>query len=139
MRVLHERPGGGTNRLRRLARYRRWIGAALAVYWTAIFIGTHIPLKAPLHSQSNLDKVVHFAAYFGLAMLLGLWIASRRALRGRDYAAILALITVYAILDELLQIPVNRSADVRDFIADVLGAAAGLGVLRLMLPRSDSA
>ena len=122
-----------------LSRYRRWIGAALAVYWAVIFAGTHLPLEVPIQAPKNTDKLVHFAAYFGLAFLLGLWFASRRPISRRDYAIVLAVAAVYAILDELLQIPVNRSADVRDFVADILGAAAGLGMLRLILAKSHSA
>ena len=65
------------------------------------------------------DKLIHFVAYLGLACLLGL-------LRGpQKWLSSFAVLAVCAVIDELLQIPVGRSCDVADGLADWLGAAAG--------------
>ena len=68
------------------------------------------------------DKLIHFMAYLGLACLLGLF-------RGPEkWVSSLAIVAVFAVIDELLQIPVGRSCDIADGLADWLGAAVGTGL-----------
>lgn len=107
-------------------RLRRWIAAALGVYWLALFISTHIPIPRGVVPPEVSDKSLHLVAYFGLAFLLCLWRSARAEFTGRALGACLLFIAAYAVLEELLQIPVNRHADVRDFAADMLGAVAGV-------------
>ena len=52
---------------------RPWVGAALAVYWIGLFIGTHVPLPQGALPGSS-DKLAHLAAYAGLAVLLAVWL-----------------------------------------------------------------
>lgn len=75
------------------------------------------------------DKLLHFVAFFGLAVVVG------RAVGGglppvlnrtRAWWAMLICLG-YAVTDELHQIFVPfRTADVADLLADAAGAAAGL-------------
>jgi VanZ family protein len=117
-------------RLMRIARYTRWIAAVTVLYWLALFIGTHIPLRLPPGSvPEGGDKLLHFVAYLGLAYLLGLWLSVKQPMSARHYLMILLVIAVYGALDELLQGPVNRNPDVYDWIADVFGGIAGLMLL----------
>ncbi len=117
---------------------RRWIGPILLVYWLALFVSTHIPVPADLLRAPGSDKIAHFLAYAGLALLFGLWV--RRTPWGSQLhplAAFLAL-AAWAALDELLQIPVNRTADPLDWVADAAGILVGLavaGLIRSMLSR----
>ena len=98
----------------------------VALYWSVMFIGTHIPNPETIIGPEVSDKLLHFSAYFVLmAMLVGRvrllssqWPAFGNLLRW------LLLVTVYATLDELLQaVPgINRHADLHDALADVAGA-----------------
>ena len=97
---------------------KRLLGWALIIYWTALFIGTHVPVPSGALPGGS-DKVIHFLAYTGLACLLGLW-------RGpKKWASSFVILSIFAIIDELLQIPVGRSCDLADAIADWLGTATG--------------
>lgn len=99
----------------------------LIVYWTALFVGTHIPLpQGALPGES--DKLAHFVAYAGLAFLLALRVSTARRITARHALLIVLLVSGYAAVDELLQTPVGRQADMRDWGADVVGVLIGLGV-----------
>lgn len=111
-------------------RYRRWILLVLAIYWIALFIGTHVPLGEVEGLPEHSDKGMHFGAYAGLAFLLGLWIGAGRPMRWRHYLAAFGIVAAYGILDELLQIPLeSRSGDPYDLLADCIGATIGLAAL----------
>ena len=47
----------------------------------------------------------------------------------KHYFSIFAITAVYAVIDELLQIPVGRNADVYDALADGAGSLIGLATL----------
>ena len=116
------------------APFRAWCIAGAGLFWLAMFIGTHLP-KVPdaLHDVS--DKTMHFVAYGGLAFLLALTSAAYQRISLRRYFGLLAIASIYGVLDELLQIPVGRHADVRDWVADTTGAICGL-LLFAMLRRA---
>ena len=103
----------------------------LLAYWGLIFTGTHVPIRHVPGMEHNGDKILHFVAYAGLAWLLGVWFWARGRSGWRTALAVFAVAAVYGGLDELLQIPVGRNADVADWLADCGGAAAGLVVLAL--------
>ena len=113
------------------SRRRRWIVLLLACYWAALFVGTHIPVRAEKLPRVS-DKLMHFAAYAGLAFQLGLVFAATGDITLRQYLLAAAVVAAYGVLDELSQIPVGRTADWRDLLADLLGVAAGLCLLRLL-------
>lgn len=122
----------------------RWVGVVLVIYWVQLFVLMHIPLPRGLDVRPGMDKLVHFGAYTGLAFLLGLWIlAYTRDKPGRRWKyQVLAIVglLLWAIVDELLQIPVNRSADVYDCLADWLGVVAGffgLGILQCLVAEEE--
>ncbi len=100
---------------------------ALACYWLALFIATHVPSDIPVPAGSGIDKLVHAAAFAGLAAILAVaWqaITGQRKLHHLLWAW-LALI-LYAALDERTQILVGRHGTVTDWLADAAGAAIGL-------------
>jgi len=97
----------------------------LAVYWMAIFIGTHLPNDLPSLGEVD-DKLLHFGAYAGLAFLLA---AACTTLRLRHGTLLLpmAVAAIYGCIDELSQRAVpGREADVADWAADVFGAGVGV-------------
>jgi VanZ family protein len=108
----------------------RWLAlwGPVVLYMAAIFVVSAQP-SAPLPSQLS-DKQGHSIAYMGLAVTVG------RALAGglgaglslRAAAAAFAVASGYGATDEWHQsfVP-GRSADVKDWIADTMGALAGAG------------
>ncbi len=105
---------------------------ALFSYWVLLFIGTHIPSNKLLASMHQSDKVLHLCAFAGLAFLMAWAIPTnmRKLYRNTLLAAFVTV--VYAGLDELLQIPVGRTADWKDFYADCFGIGIGLLVYTLV-------
>ncbi|MFY8200362.1 MAG: VanZ family protein [Pirellula staleyi] len=98
---------------------------ALGCYWVLMFISTHVPASA-LPRVAVSDKIIHAVAFAGLAFLLAWAIPTNlgRPLRNVFLAGLIG--TLYASLDELLQIPVGRTADWQDFWADCVGILFGL-------------
>jgi VanZ family protein len=120
-------PAGGPSLALRLL-----LVGGVVVYWALLFVGTHLPgdpSLRPTQSLPHIDKVVHAAAFAGLAILLlagltGWW----RPGVGLGVTVILLLAT-YAGLDELTQGLVrHREPDLRDWVADVLGVLVGTAV-----------
>jgi VanZ family protein len=98
----------------------------LSIYWLAMFIGSHMPM-APIRTESHYDKLIHFAAFAGLAFFMAFY----RGLLGRmtrnAYTTIFVIAAIYGIFDELTQMLIaGRTADPFDWLADITGAAAGL-------------
>jgi VanZ family protein len=110
----------------------RAAAALLAVYWLVLIAATHIPkVPEPLGFRTS-DKIQHLVAYATLAILAG-WVWSLvRPFGWRQALALLAMVAVHGVLDEVTQPLVGRNADVLDWYADVLGATLGVGVLLTM-------
>jgi VanZ family protein len=102
-----------------VGRHRR---AILLAYLLAVLVVMLAPLdgQLPLHTIDWVDKAVHFALFVGVA-LLGYWNYPRPLV-------VLLFAGVFAAGIELLQATVPyRTMDMRDAVAGVLGAAAGVG------------
>jgi VanZ family protein len=92
---------------------------------------THMP-RTP--AVPHVDKVLHFGAYFVLGALLGAgwhW-AGRRPARG--WLLLFAL--VLGVSDEVRQSRMDeRTGEVADWVADAVGATAGLFLTARLLGR----
>lgn len=114
-----------------LARFSRRFPIAAAIllcYWGTIFVGTHVP-GSVLGEPKIWDKALHFIAYAGLAFLLACVYGYRALPTRRTYFGLLTLLGLYGVLDETSQLFVpGRSADPADWLADMLGAMAGLAI-----------
>lgn len=121
----HSEPGSTSDPKAR-RRPGPWAVAALVVYWVALGIATHIPLRMARRVQHG-DKVVHALAYAGLASLLFVSVAVFRRVTWRTQVVLLAVLAAYATADELLQdfVP-RRTSDFKDWCADLLGASVSL-------------
>ncbi len=79
---------------------------------------------------SGLDKLCHFFAYAGLALLASIawsqWRPAGRPLRWGNLAIVLLGLTAYGSFDEITQPLVHRTCELADWLADVAGAAFGL-------------
>jgi VanZ family protein len=108
-----------------------WVPACALM--TAIFFASAIPgADLDIHIW---DKALHFSVYgaLGVCYLLpltdGRW--SRLAMRTAWPAVVFAML--YGITDEIHQIfTPGRHPDVRDALADTLGAAAAVGIILLL-------
>lgn len=102
----------------------RWLAirrTTLVVIWIILATLTHIPVPASVPQIRYSDKLVHLIAYFPLGLLLPSCHVRGLSLRWKCVLWIAA----YGVLDELLQIPVGRTASLADWLADVLGATLG--------------
>jgi VanZ family protein len=99
-----------------------------AIYWLAIFALTHSPVVPwPHFAPWAIDKIAHVGVFAGLAFLL---CAAGMALGHsprRVIATVILIVAAYGVFDEFTQqfVP-NRFSDVRDWMADMLGAGIGI-------------
>ena len=100
----------------------------LCAYWAVLFYGTHTHLP-PGVLPGNSDKFIHCAAYAVLAALLLLLRATRGIFPWTSVIGRWIVVAAYGAFDELTQMFVNRTTDLYDWYADVIGAAIGLGVV----------
>jgi len=121
---------------RRVASWR-----AVIAWLVMIFALSSIPneFAASAPSRIPFDKVAHFGEYSVLAVLL-VGAASRTSRSNGRLAlvsiAAVVLASAYGASDEFHQRYVHgRDPDVKDWIADTIGAAAGAGVAVAVLRR----
>jgi VanZ family protein len=109
--------------------------AGALLFWPALAVviwGELTPHPPRLAGPWLWDKLDHFTAYFGLTLLSSLAWGLRRSL----LLVFLAMVALGGAL-ELIQMLVGRDGEWGDFLANDLGAAAGLGLaaLYLAMPR----
>ena len=111
----------------------------LIIYWLIILIGTTIPADAFVDVFELSDKVEHFIAYFGLAVLLGLNLHFQEKWEKISLYYIVATLVIcltYGVFDELHQLFVpNRMAEFGDWVADSLGTITGLFAVSVFLQK----
>lgn len=96
-------------------------------YWIALFAGTHLPrLRLPDVAGGHSDKILHLVAFAGLSFLLSWAIPTRFSNRFRNVRTAGLFAILYGVFDEVTQIPVGRTADWLDLIADAIGVVVGL-------------
>ncbi|MFV0446251.1 MAG: VanZ family protein, partial [Planctomycetaceae bacterium] len=106
----------------RVSTWTRWSGQVLlCTWWLLMFTATHIPMPSKVGDSQVPDKLIHFLMFLGLGFLLPLWRGWSSALTWRRRLALFGIVTLYAIADELLQIPVGRTAEWLDGAADLAG------------------
>jgi VanZ family protein len=105
----------------------RWAVVLLSAYWLLLFIGTHLPPNQVMSQIRANDKLLHASAFAGLSFLVA-WAIPTKRNRWINVFAAIAVCVAYAAVDELLQIPVGRTADWLDFAADLLGIVMGISI-----------
>ncbi len=98
----------------------------LAVYWAALFVGTHIP-GGHLEDINTNDKLLHFLGYCGLAFLLTLATRSHGTPLLPGMLVVAVTLAGYAAFDEWSQsfVP-RRTSEVGDWVADMAGSLVGM-------------
>jgi VanZ family protein len=115
------------SRFGRLLESPKFWPAALAGYWLLLLIATHLPPDFPAVPPERVDKIVHAAVFAALAWLLATaWQRSVGRLGGGHLRAAWLAIVLYAAADEWTQTWVGRVGSLGDWLADAIGAAAGL-------------
>ena len=109
---------------------RRLAWASAVAYLLLIFIISHGSIRRlSLPTFSFADKIMHAVAYALLSLLLCWAFRTSRSPWLCRWAAVLALVvaSLYGITDEWHQnwSPGGREADLWDWVADTVGAAAG--------------
>ena len=119
---------------RRLKNPRLW-QIALACYWLALFVLTHIPMQRPELQGGKADKLAHLAAFAVLSTLVAImWQLSAGRLTPRHFLWAWLTVMLYAGFEELTQPLVGRVCSVWDWLADALGAALGFLLFVLCRP-----
>jgi VanZ family protein len=99
------------------------------IFFVSSVPGDHLP-------SHMWDKLAHLLAYAGLGILFLLPLCGGRLLqlRGATAAMAVLLTTLYGAFDEVHQaFTPDRSPDVRDLVADCLGAAVGVAAILLLI------
>jgi len=112
-----------------LNRERKLFTIVLIFYWVGIFFATHIPVPDWTRKMGVSDKIMHFAAY--LLLMLLLWLSTsfgKKADWGKKRPWLLmGIVMVYGVFDELSQYFIKgRSTDIYDLLTNFLGAAAAM-------------
>jgi VanZ family protein len=120
-------------------RTRTILRLALLLLFLALLVGMgllmHVPqptldlfglrqsLKSPF--PFSLDKVVHFGTYFLLSALLSAWMWVGRVPVLKQVVLILIVFAAYSALEEYTQQFTERTTDLHDWYADLLGVTLG--------------
>jgi VanZ family protein len=123
-------------------RFTWWMVAWLGL-WAGLFVVMHTPIPRGMHLPfNNSDLIIHFGAYFTLALLgARVALARRVPLTPRWLLKWCLIYLVYCAADELLQgVPgVNRTPSLWDWMADAAGAIAALGMVYVNRPSEADA
>lgn len=108
----------------------------LVFYWILIIVLTSLPSNS-LPKVALSDKVNHFLAYFGLAVLLGGTLFHQRKFNFLSSNYILATIIIasfYGLVDEIHQLFIpGRYCELYDWLANFVGVIAGTFFIYLFL------
>ncbi len=111
--------------------WTHWYRRVLPAYWIFLFALTHLP-RLQLTGPENSDTLGHAVAFGLLAFLY--WRFAETLARPRPPAFVwqaAGVLVAWAALDEYLQRFVDRTPDLIDWAADVVGIGLVLGALEL--------
>jgi VanZ family protein len=110
------------------------LGWAILILVLCAIPGNDLPSN-PWFRIPQFDKIVHAVLYFPLAFMLGaeFELAGKTWLKIAGPAFTMLIVAVYGGIIEILQAKlfINRSADVDDWMFDIIGGLAGLVVYYL--------
>jgi VanZ family protein len=121
-----------------LNKERKLLTIVLIFYWVAIFFATHIPVPDWTRKMGVSDKIMHFAAYLVLMLLLWLSINFEKKANWKKIQTwlLMGIVAVYAVLDECSQYLIGgRSADFHDVIANLLGVGGAMIAVTILTGR----
>ncbi len=105
---------------------RLLLWSAVGAYAATIFYLSSLSNPLPELTSRLSDKALHAVEYAGLALLVALALLASNVRPRRALGLALLAASLYGATDELHQLFVpGRSSDVRDWLADSIGAAFG--------------
>ena len=128
--------------LKTIYKHKIWfVYLPLIIHWAAIFVLTSIPGDSVPEFALD-DKLKHFTAYFVLTIFLtfALKFQNRREIIRIKYLLVSFIITViYSTIDEIHQVFIpGRSAEIWDWLANLMGILLGLALIRWIINRYES-
>ena len=105
-----------------------WVWCPVVLLMAVIFVLSSLPdMPAPPGGLSDVSAHAIVYAELGILMARALADARRRGVTGRTIAGAIVVTALYGVTDEYHQSFVaGRFADVRDVVADAVGACTGL-------------
>jgi VanZ family protein len=101
----------------------------LACFWLSLFALSHLPPRRAVPGVAHYDKLLHAAAFAVLAWLLAVtWKTSAGELSFAQLGWAWLVVLLYGCFDEWSQGFVGREPSFWDWVADAIGAAAGLAL-----------
>jgi len=111
----------------------RTLSAATALYAVVLVFATHYPKPQDfLGARPPNDKLLHFVAYGVLGLLAAATLAVHGRLARRSAGLLLLGLAAAAIVDEVTQPLFRRAAEPLDWVCDVIGLTAGIGIILAM-------
>jgi len=113
------------------------VPTALFGIWLAILyqVSNSVPKEMPEMMVPQQDKILHFVFFLGGGGVLAASLRLLAKLQGvRLFVAVAVVMGVLGALDEYNQqfIPGRSGLSLEDWIADISGAVAGVGLLQLL-------
>jgi VanZ family protein len=113
------------------------VPTALFGIWLAIlyYVSNSVPKEMPEMMVPQQDKILHFVFFLGGGVVLAASLRILAKLQGvRLFVAVALVMGVLGALDEYNQqfIPGRSGLSLEDWIADMSGAVAGVGLLQLL-------
>ncbi|MCG6155652.1 VanZ family protein [Rubinisphaera margarita] len=100
-------------------------------YATTLVVFTHLPVEDVPDTGAS-DKLLHFGAYAVLGLLAAANLRVRRMPSVTQGLLLWASLAVFGAFDEMTQALVERSPELLDWSADIVGAAAGILAVSLL-------
>jgi VanZ family protein len=113
-----------------LQRFLRPLAGLTAAYTGLLVFATHYPNPEQfLGPNPPSDKTLHFLAYGALGLLAAALLAVSGRWSPRRVAVLAVGLAIFAAIDEATQPLFGRSAEPLDWVYDLIGLAAGIGVI----------
>ncbi len=102
------------------------------LYWGILFTLTHIPVTQVPQTGAS-DKMLHLIAYTILSFMVNSQLLVTRRWNRTSVLLAIVVLTLFAGFDELTQLLVGRSAEWKDWQADLIGILTGTTVCAILI------
>jgi len=117
--------------IKRLFKWKKLLLAMFAAVTLITILGTLIPADIDLPGIVwSYDKAVHFFMFLAWTLLFGIYRFVQTKKRPNLWFVLLAAL-IFGLVIEILQflLPINRSAELYDFLADTAGSITAIAII----------